>query len=193
MASRMADLRDVASAEASPGEARELLLSIFGQPTPERLQDTYHALRSWAWKALDQRRRDPELTAWRDIFSSASTLMVKNGQTALGDKIGALGELVSESISVGRNFGAVDVTRRQHVAEILGFLGAHGGRARRAELGDHLGLAQCNLTRVLNMMSNAGLVERTRHGKEAIFELSRAGEAAQGRVAGKGRRRSRAA
>lgn len=47
------------------------------------------------------------------------------------------------------------------------------------ELGEHLGLGQCNLTRVLNMMSAAGLVEHSTHGREAIFELLRAGEAAR--------------
>lgn len=91
--------------------------------------------------------------------------MAKNGQVSLGNKIDVVSELVSESINVGRNFGAVDVTRRQHVSQALGFVAASGGQARRAEFGKHLDLAQCNLTRVLHMMATAGLVERTPHGK----------------------------
>lgn len=183
MTTQVAGLDEIARADASPTQAREVLLSIFGQPTPDLLRDTYFALRSWVWKALDQRRRDQELRAWHDILGSASTLMTRNGEIGLGEKIGALGELVSESLAVADAFGAIDVTKRQHVAEALAFLAANGGRARRAELGGHLDLAQCNLTRVLNMMYAAGLVERSAHGKEAIFALSRAGEATQKKLA----------
>lgn len=183
MAYRAASLSDIATAAASPAEAREVVRSVFGQPTPDLLRETYYALRSWVWKALDQRRRDPDLRAWRGIIEAASTLMANNGQISLSEKTAALGELVREWIAVGKNLGAVDLTRRQHVTEALGCLAAKGGRARRADLGEHLGLAQCNLTRVLNMMSAAGLVERSTLGKEAIFELSRAGEAVQAKAA----------
>ena len=40
-----------------------------------------------------------------------------------------------------------------------------------------------NLTRVLNMMTAAGLVERSTLGKAAMFALSRAGQATQGALA----------
>jgi DNA-binding HxlR family transcriptional regulator len=175
MTAQVAGLKEIARADASPAQARELLLSIFGQPTPDVLSDTYLALRSWVWKALDQRRRDQDLIAWRDILNTTAALMTKNGQPLLGERIGALAELVAESISVAEAFGAIEATRRQHVGDILCFLAAQGGRVHRAALGEHLGLAQANLTRVLNMMSVAGLVERSSFGKEAIFALTRAG------------------
>ncbi|MBV8649677.1 hypothetical protein, partial [Paludibacterium sp.] len=116
---------------------------------------------------------------WSDILEAAASLMARSGQPSLGERIGALNDLISESISVGEVFGAVDVTRRQHVAEALRFLASNGGRAHRLDIGRHLGLGQANLTRVLNMMTAAGLVERSSLGKEAILVLSRAGEAAQ--------------
>jgi DNA-binding HxlR family transcriptional regulator len=178
MTAEAAGLKEIARADASPAQARELLFSIFGQPTPDLLSDVYAALRAWVWKALDQRRRDQDLIAWRDILGAASALMAKNGQPLLGERIGALTELVAESISVAEAFGAIDVTRRQHVAKALRFMAKNDGRAHRAALGEHLGLAQANLTRVLNMMSAAGLVERSSFGKEAIFALSHAGEGA---------------
>jgi DNA-binding MarR family transcriptional regulator len=171
-------LNDIASADASPAQAREALLAIFGQPTPDLLRDVYLALRAWGWKALDQRRRDSDLRAWNDVLGAASALMAQNGQSSLGERIAALHELLSESIAVGERLEAVDVTRRQHVAAALDFLAESGGEANRSAIGERIGLGQANLTRVLNMMSAAGLVERSTLGKEAIFALSRAGQAA---------------
>jgi hypothetical protein len=170
-----ATLNDIARADASPAQARQTLLAIFGQPTPDLLRDAYIALRAWTWKALDQRRRDAELRDWTDIIGAASSLMVKHGQPLLGQRLTALNELISESVAVGERHEVLDVTRRQHVAETLAFLAQNGGRTNRVAIGERLGLAQANLTRVLNLMLAAGLLERTTHGKEAIFALSRAG------------------
>ena len=95
-----AGLADISPGDASPAQAREILFSIFRQPTPDLLLDVYVALRAWVWKALDQRRRGPELTAWSDLLGIASSLMAQNGQPALGERLGALRELVGESIAV---------------------------------------------------------------------------------------------
>jgi hypothetical protein len=168
-------LNDIASAEASPAQAREALLAIFCQPTPDLLRDVYLALRALVWKTLDQRRRDSDLKAWSDILGAASSLMARHGQPALSERIAALRELVSESIAVGERLGAVDVTQRRHVAEALNVLAASGGQANRSAIGERLGLGQADLTRVLNLMSAAGLVERSTFGKAAIFALSCAG------------------
>jgi hypothetical protein len=85
--------------------------------TPDLLRDAYLALRAWVWKALDQRRRDPDLRAWNDILGAAATLMAQHGQPSLGERMAVLHELLSESIAVGETLRALDITRRQHVAE----------------------------------------------------------------------------
>jgi DNA-binding transcriptional ArsR family regulator len=175
MAPQAAGLNTIARAEASPARAREALLAVFGQPSPELLQDAYLALRAWAWKALDQRRRDPELREWDDILCAAASLMAQHGQPALAERLTALHELVGESIAVGEALAAQDVTRRQHVAEVLDFLAGNGGQASRGAIGAHISLGQANLTRVLNLMTAAGLIERSMLGREAVFRLSRAG------------------
>ncbi len=175
MAPQAAGLNTIARAEASPAQAREALLAVFGQPSPELLQDAYLALRAWAWKALDQRRRDPELREWDDILCAAASLMAQHGQPALAERLTALHELVSESIAVGETLAAHDITGRQHVAEVLNFLASNGGQANRGAIGAHISLGQANLTRVLNLMTAAGLIERSMLGREAVFRLSRSG------------------
>ena len=179
MAPQAAGLNSIARAEASPAQARETLLAVLGQPSDELLQDAYLALRAFAWKALDQRRRDPELQEWDDLLCAAATLMAQHGQPALAERLTALHELLSESVAVSETLAAQDITRRQHVAEVLDFLASNGGQANRSAIGAHLSLGQANLTRVLNLMSAAGLIERTTLGKEAVFSLSRRGLDAQ--------------
>ncbi|MDO9714084.1 helix-turn-helix transcriptional regulator [Paracraurococcus lichenis] len=170
-----ADLNSIARAEATPVQARKALLAAFGNPSPELLRDTYLVLRSWAWKALDQRRRDPELRDWCDILAAASSSMALNGQPGLAERLTALGELLAESIAVSEALSVHEVTKRQHVVAALEFLERRGGQVNRADIAKHLSLGQANLTRVLNLMSAAGLVDRTTLGKEAVFSLSRAG------------------
>ncbi|CAH2606166.1 MarR family transcriptional regulator (plasmid) [Rhodovastum atsumiense] len=179
MITQAVGLADIARGDASPAQAGEVLRFIFSEPTPDLLRDAYLALRAWVWKALDQRRRDPELRDWNDILGAASTLMRRHGQDALGSRIDALHELVAESIAVADTYESVDITRRLHVARVLEFLAESGGQASQSAIGERTGLAEANLTDVLNMMSAAGLLERSTLGKEAVFALSRAGEAAQ--------------
>jgi hypothetical protein len=150
-----ADLNRIARAEATPAQARECLLAVFGQPSPDLLQDAYLALRSWAWKALDQRRRDAELRDWYDILTASSSLMAQQGQRALAERLTGLGELLAEFLAVGEALDATGVTRRQPVAEALDLLGRCGGQASRGAIGEQLALGQANLTRVLNLMTAA--------------------------------------
>ena len=179
MAPQAAGLNSIARAEATPAQARETLLAVLGQPSPELLQDAYLALRAFAWKALDQRRRDPELREWDDLLCAAATLMAQHGQPALAERLTALHELLGESVAVSETLAAQDITRRQHVVEVLDVLASNGGQANRSAIGAQLSLGQANLTRVLNLMSAAGLIERTTLGKEAVFSLSRIGMDAQ--------------
>ena len=151
-----------------------------GSPRRTLLQDAYLALRAFAWKALDQRRRDPELREWDDLLCAAATLMAQHGQPALAERLTALHELLGESVAVSETLVAQDITRRQHVAERrCDFLASKGGQANRSAIGAQLSLGQANLTRVLNLMLAAGLIERTTLGKEAVFSLSRTGMDAQ--------------
>ncbi|MDO9712240.1 hypothetical protein [Paracraurococcus lichenis] len=151
------------------------MLAAFGNPSPDLLRDVYLSLRSWAWKTLDQRRRDPELRDWYDILAAASSSMALSGQPALAERLTALGELLAESIAIAETLSVDEVIRRRHVVAALEFLERRDGHANRADIAKHLSLGQANLTRVLNLMSAVGLVERTTLGKEAVFSLSRAG------------------
>src|SRR3978361_854786 len=100
MAPQVAGLNSIARAEASAVQARETLLAVLGQPSEDRWQDASLALRAFAWKALAQRRRAPELREWDDLLCAAATLMAQQGQPALAERLTALHELLSESVAV---------------------------------------------------------------------------------------------
>jgi hypothetical protein len=86
---------------ATPLEARDALLAALVPMTREGAEDAYLALRAWTWKALDGRRRDPELRGWSDIITAAAALMGQRGHADLAERLRALDELVLESAAVG--------------------------------------------------------------------------------------------
>ncbi len=162
----------VARADITPGAARETLADLLTSVhTPKVLEDVYLALRAWVWKTLDQRRRDAELREWHDILGATASL-IAGQSTALAAKLDALQELIGESVVAGERLNVQDVLRRHHVREALAFLETQGRSATRQAIGEKLRLAQANLTRVLNLMVAAGLIERSTHGQHASFRLT---------------------
>ncbi|CAO4170372.1 MarR family transcriptional regulator [Methylorubrum aminovorans] len=176
-----ATLDDIALGDVDPAQARAALSKAFGGSDPKVAQRVYTALRAWVWKAIDGRRRDPELREWFDVLRRAAAFL-RTKDTTLADRVAVLHELVQESIAVSERLPSQEVLQRRHVREVLAMLVvAPDGRLDRAEIGRRLGLKQGNLTRVLNMVVEAGFAERTTHGKEAEFQLTRAGHEAAGR------------
>ena len=175
-----ATLDDIALGDVEPAQARAALSKALQDGDARMMQQAYVALRAWVWKALDGRRRDPELREWFDIFKRVAAF-VRTKDVALAERVVALHELVHESIAVSDRLPVEEILQRRHVRKVLAMLMlVPGGRLDRTEIGRRLGLKQGNLTRVLNMVTEAGLAERTAHGKQAEFQLTRAGHEAAG-------------
>lgn len=172
-----ATLDDIALGDVAPALARAALSKALREGDPRTMQKAYAAVRAWVWKALDGRRRDPELREWFDVLKRLAAFL-RTKDAALAERVVALHELVQESIAVSERFPVQSVLKRRHVRDVLKMLvSAPGGRVDRAGIGSGLGLKQGNLTRVLNMVTEAGLAERAAYGKQAEFQLTRAGEA----------------
>lgn len=171
-----ASLELVEQGVATAAEARKAIAAILKQTGEEGVSAVYTALRAWVWKALDGRRRDPELREWYGLLESIEgRLASKHREQAY--RIQVLYELVSESIAVAETVSADQVLEREHVRAILALLRNSGnGELERAAIGERLALKQANLTRVLNLMSLAGLIERQPRGREAIFRLTAFGQ-----------------
>jgi DNA-binding transcriptional ArsR family regulator len=73
---------------------------------------------------------------------------------------------------LGQVFSALADERRRHV---LGFL-ATNGTATATELSDELPITRQAVAKHLGALSDAGLVEGERRGRETRYRLTRAGE-----------------
>jgi DNA-binding HxlR family transcriptional regulator len=166
---------EIALGEASPVEARHVIRVALSDGSARAAEGIYRALRAWTWKCLSDGRRDEELRVWHEIMARTSAyLEVDHGVFA--GKIGVLKELVSESITAGERLPVQEVLQRGHVRDILmEIFRAPNRRAYRAALLRSFGLGQANLSRVLNMMTVAGLIRRTSFGKHAAFSLTAVG------------------
>ncbi len=77
-----------------------------------------------------------------------------------------LHELIYESISVSEILPVADVLRRSHVAEALRYLMSRENHtSTRSALRMELGLRQANLTRIMAMALNTGLVAEKQREK----------------------------
>jgi DNA-binding transcriptional ArsR family regulator len=169
----------IALGEASPAQAREALEAALGG-APE---SACTALRAFVWKALDRRRRDTELRDWYDLLRRVEGRLAAAG-SPLAERVRVLGELIEESMAVAARLPVEQLTRRLHVEALLRLLAAEPpAGVERARLGEALGLAQANLTRVLNLVLAGGLVERVPHGKAAIIRLTPEGRTVAQRLA----------
>lgn len=171
----MAIFTEIALGTARAADARELIHSVLQDVTENSARQLYTALRAWVWKALDGRRRDDELREWFDLLKRASAAL-KSRHAVEAARIGVLHDLIYESISASEIMAPADVLQREHVRRILKSMARYGGRMDRTKIGDESSLKQANLTRILNMMSSARLIERTVYGRRAIFELTKLGE-----------------
>ncbi|MGY2811947.1 hypothetical protein [Bradyrhizobium sp. USDA 4506] len=166
---------DIALGEASPAEARHVIRAALADGSARAAESVYRALRAWTWKCLTDGRRDEELRIWHEIMARTGAYLEVEHRT-FADKIGVLKELISESITASERLSVQEVLQRGHVRDILmEIFREPNRRAYRAALLRNFGLGQANLSRVLNLMTVAGLIRRTSFGKHAAFSLTAVG------------------
>ncbi|CAN7557211.1 hypothetical protein [Devosia sp. LjRoot3] len=170
------DLDLIARADIDLPSARVVVASILDEGSDHAAMRILAAFRSWVWKALDDRRRDAELRGWYDLYRKVDAALVDDFPV-IAAQIQTLYELIYESISVSELRSENEVLSKKHVVELLRYLrDAHGVQSERDTVGRDLGLNQSNLTRVINLASQAGLIEKTMHGRKVLLRLSRTGQ-----------------
>lgn len=173
-------LDQIAEGSLSATEARLAIAELPSDLDDVTAKRIYVAFRSWTWKAIDRKRRDPELRDWFDLLKRTQVRLKRHD--ALAFQIQVLLDLVSESVSVAERRPVADVlSRRNARALLLSLQASPEGTLSKAAIMRALALKQANASRLMNVMLSAGLVERTMDGREALFRLSRSGmEHAQG-------------
>lgn len=173
----LSSLDKIASGEITVSAAAELLKRNLQELSEKKAQKIYTVLRAWVWKTLNERRRDDELRKWHSLISLTSARL-EIDYTDHAARIQVLHELVYESISARQVYSYDVLARRSHVKEILVYIyRSPEQQLARRELQMRLGLKDSNLTRVMSMLSDAGLVERSARGKTAIYSLTISGRA----------------
>lgn len=170
----MQKLELIAGGGIDAAEARGILNALPREIQLDGARRLFVALRAWTWKALDQKRRDPELREWHDVIKRAQVRT--KGFDRIAAQLQVLLDLVHESIVVAIRRPVSDVLKRRNAKAILVLLrDAPEGRLTKQALMIQLGLKDANLSRLMNVLAGAGLVERTIDGREAQFRLSREG------------------
>lgn len=135
----------------------------------------YESLRVLTGRLLADRLGSEELRAWHSAIDAISAQFDGLDEPWFA-RMEALAHLLHDRVGLIEARPVEDVLRRQHVRAVLEALGAAGRNTlTRAEIKGALGLEEANLSRVLTLMVDAGLIERHRLGKAALFALSSIG------------------
>lgn len=136
----------------------------------------YSAMATLLWHAVSERRKDTELRHWHRLIEDISFRARREGRSDMSERLRALADVLSVSISMSDRPTRVDVLKRTHVPELLEALAASPGQPKsRAELREQVPLQNANLSRLLTLLTLSGLIDRHQSGKEASFQLTEAG------------------
>jgi len=164
---RMADL--------SASEAWDMLGPIVEKADSKVAAQIGDALRQWAWKALDRRRRDAELREWIDVLNRVEAFFVDRFATVAA-KIELLSELIHESVAVTEMAEPQELLRRKHVSRILGALAAREGAwVQRTALMESLDIKPANMTRLMGLLLDMGWTEQLIDGREVRYRAAAEG------------------
>lgn len=176
MAEQSGDLDRIALADVTSAEARAILQNVLGQPSADAWANVARSMRAWVWKALTSRRSDGELSDWHGLLYQLAARAAEVDQK-LAARFEVLAELVHESIASADISDPKLVLQRSHARKALSLLaGAPDQRLERGELATQLGLQGENLTRIVNMLIDAGLVTQAIDRQQVVIEITRSGE-----------------
>lgn len=165
-------LDDITGGEISIDDVRAVVADAIENFDEDTASDLYYALRSWTWKALDNRRRDAELRGWHDLLKRIESYLSEI-DSRISAQIAVLHELLFESIGVAETLRPEKVLERSHAERMVQLLLKQpGGIIARSQLIQVLGVKQANLSRVLRMMFASGLAERVATGKSISIRLT---------------------
>ncbi len=163
----------------APAEAKAFVAKALASERSEWFaEQLYESLRVLTCRILGDRLSSNELRGWQGAINSMSVQF--DGLKGLwGTKIEVLAEVLHDRVGMVESRTADDVLRRRHAKEVLEVLGQTAPQSlARSEVRARLGLEEANLSRVLTLLRDAGLIERERLGKAALFALSATGRAA---------------
>lgn len=154
--------------------AYTVLEAALDGPFELRAPQIYRALRGWTGRALRSAYSAQELRGWHELLDTAAANLQSEGNWSV--RLDAFKELLFERIGMIENRSPAEIVRRRHVAPLLRALAdAPTGMVARKTLLDMLNLQQANLSRLSNMLVDAGMVRRHSEGASATLELTASG------------------
>ncbi len=173
-------LEELGAGELAIKDARRLVAPVL-EAGGDIFAAFYNAFRSITWRMVRSPSPSEDIAQWYDLCTHVGAAMRRRNDVENSARMETLAELLGQTSRFAKLQSVDSVVRRQHTDAILAVLVKHKGRADKATIMQITGLRQANLSRLLNVLSVKGLIERSRLGKEAIITLTDSGR----RVAGK--------
>jgi DNA-binding MarR family transcriptional regulator len=139
-----------------------------------RLYDLYRA----KFAVLVSADSPPEaIQKFSEHLSAARGVLTRNRRSELPEKLAVINDLLKDQLIRLDELRPSEVAKRTHVQPMLRCLWESNGASERSVLREELGLAEANLTRVLNLAQTAALITRKRVAKNVQVSLTPIGSA----------------
>lgn len=153
------DLEQIALGEATPTDALTIIRKYGEQDGKSVGQRLYIALKAATLRRLTSRRGD-DAHAWVDVIRQSSSLLKARGEDSFGERLLVLSDMTADWARTCKLHDVKSVLARPHVGKILRTLLKAGGRTKRAEIVEGVGVGDANLSRILGTLEGLGLVSR---------------------------------
>lgn len=169
-------------------DARQVMKSLLADGIHEDVAvRAYEGLRGWVGHNLQNAGTTAQLRDWYALIEAVAAQFDRELPVWAG-RFEVLSDLLQDRIALGASQNVSDVLQRQHVPELLELLSGFAMTPMEREgIKAELALKDANLSRVLRLARNAGLVEKVCRGKEALFAISQIGLQAWETIQARGR------
>lgn len=137
-----------------------------------RLYDLYRTL---LVTLIGRRPAVSEIEQFGAHLGTASGVLSRKKGSSLAPKLTILADLLRDFAYQIEQLAPETALQRAHIKPLLRFLNVEGGRVSRVDVRDTLGLADANLSRVLNLAESSQLITRQRIGNDVFVELTSKG------------------
>jgi len=156
--------------DEAPECARKLIRDELAKD-PRATRRVYAALARKVWSLLVERRFDQEIRDWHVLLEGVKA-KVKSSDEAAAERLGALADLLRESISLSEISPVREVAERPRARSILELLATTDRFTKRRLLLEKLGIGSSHLSNILTQLLAHDLIERRGNGKEAEFRIT---------------------
>lgn len=162
-------LESISRLELHPAEALEILHDIVTRDGQKGFGAICQTLEALTWILLTAHYYGPDVREWHDILRRVAAFMSSKDDQVMSERVRTLANLVLMSARFGEVHGGSELP--EHRGDIIAAIKQRGGQASHGSIRQATGIAESNLSRILQIMVALGLLTKKGYGDQALLSV----------------------